>query len=241
MYSDFNKSHFRKMLGALDQHFREISSGPLLAENAEGIAHSVLPQDDTAYQWSPLGSGVTSSQNLDRALESVFRRLVVHHEREATRTSRSDQQVWSKFRSAVRYRNRLAHLGSKKIATSDDVVEFGLAFKNGIWHCLKPLSFDLQNRKQICGKAHEWLGKMTSVAGTDEPFKVYFLIGEPARPAMKGACRQAIGILRKATVEKEIIVESRRDRFAEAIEPLLPETEVPIESGLFAKRPAAAG
>ncbi|MCK7468808.1 MAG: hypothetical protein MZU91_12245 [Desulfosudis oleivorans] len=62
----------------------------------------------------------------------------------------------------------------------------------GVWHCRAPVSFDLASSDSIRDKAHRWLGQLTSVAGASEPFKLYFLVGEPAQAEAAAGLR--IGI-----------------------------------------------
>jgi hypothetical protein len=63
--------------------------------------------------------------------------------------------------------------GSERRAfAKDDEIDFQHAWKNGAWHCLEPVSFDLLRADSIREKAHKVLGELTSLRDATEPFKV---------------------------------------------------------------------
>ncbi len=239
MFSDFNRRHFQKTMRSLDQRFQAISGGQerlFYEKDARLVAEEVLPQDDTAYQWSPLGSGVACELGLEETLERTFQRLVTHHERTRERESRSDRAVWSSFRRSFSDTKRLSVLSPKTVSSASDSIQFQHAWENGQWHCLEALSLDLQRPTLVCQKAHLWLGRLTSLADTEEQFKVYFLVGEPSNPTrrMMNEYQRAIGILRKIGEHHEVVPEAERATFAQRIQHLLPEPQ-PREPGpLFA-------
>ena len=119
------------------------------------VAHAVLPPDDSSLQWSPPGSGL--SENLSQTLESLFDRMVVRYDERPQKERRTDEEVWRKYRRSLESRHVLKHLQPKKISVQDDEVEFQYAWKNGVWHCLEPVSFDLSSADSIREKAHRWM------------------------------------------------------------------------------------
>lgn len=177
------------------------------------IAQNILPKDDSSLQWSPPGGGLT--ENPENTLESLFDRLVTKYDDKVQRASRSDEDVWRAYRRTLESRNLLGYLKPKKFVVEDDEVEFSNAWKNGVWHCLEPLSFDLSSADSIRDKAHKWLGHLISVQKADEPFKVYFLLGEPSQSDLSDAVDKAISILEKLPVDKDIIREQNADRFSQ--------------------------
>src|SRR5690606_21023022 len=110
-------------------------------------------------------------------LEALFERMVNGYEEKDPRATRSDEQVWSVYKRGLETRHLLKHLKEKRIAVKDDEVEFRYAYKNGIWHCLEPVSLDLAQADSIRDKAHKWLGHISSVQDASESFKVYLLLG----------------------------------------------------------------
>ncbi len=177
------------------------------------IAHAILPADDSSLQWSPSGSGLT--ENLSQTLESLFNRLVARYDERPQQERRSDEEVWRKYRKSLESRHVLKHLQPKKITVQDDEVEFQYSWKNGVWHCLEPVSLDLSSAESIREKAHRWLGQVMSVRDAREQFKVYLLLGEPQQEALRPAFEKAVSILGKLPVENEIVREERAAEFSE--------------------------
>lgn len=178
-----------------------------------------MPEDDSSLQWSEMGGGV--SADLEKTLESLFQRLVMKYDSKQERDSRDDDAVWRNFRHKFEEKRVLQRLASKKIIIQNDEVEFKHALKNGVWHCMEPLSFDLMQATSIRQKAHLWLGKMTSIQEAEEPFKMYYLVGEPKHPENRLAFEQALAVLGKTPVEHEIIREDHAETFANRLAAML--------------------
>lgn len=168
------------------------------------LAQSVIPQDDSALQWAPMGSGLTSDP--DAALEQLFDRFVMKHDETSTVHRRNDEQVWKNFSRELEQQQVLKHFQPKTFTTADDEIKFDRAWKNGVWHCLAPVSFDLANPESIRDKAHKWLGQITSVNSVD--LKLYFLVGEPSQADLKPVYQSALNILKKASSLAEVFTET---------------------------------
>jgi len=182
-------------------------------ESVMTLAHAVLPPDDSSLQWSAPGGGL--SDDPSQTLESLFDRLVVRYDDRAQQERRSDEDVWRKYRRSLETSHVLSHLQPKTITVADDEVEFRYAWRNGVWHCLEPVSFDLSSADSIREKAHRWLGQLSSVRGAEERFKVYLLLGEPQQNSLRSAFDKAVSILGKMPVENEIVHEGAATEFSE--------------------------
>ena len=190
-----------------------------LRDQAAGVmafAHSVLGADDSSLQWSPMGAGVTVDP--ERTLEQLFDRFVMTYERETTtRRRQDDDDVWRHFSHELQQRQVLKHFVPKTIAVRDDQIEFEHAWKNGVWHCLAPVSFDLASAESIRDKAHRWLGQLTSVAQADEAFRLYFLVGRPSQAELLPAFKSALSILGKVPVQREVFEEGHAGALSERL------------------------
>jgi hypothetical protein len=211
---------FKSLMRFVQSRIEEIGDGlkkelPLNGHPASvmDVAHSVLPPDDSSLQWSPPGSGL--SENLSQTLEMLFERMVIRYDERPNQERRSDDEVWRKYRRSLESRHVLKHLQSKKISVQDDEVEFQYAWKNGVWHCLEPVSFDLSSADSIREKAHKWLGQLLSVKEARDRFKVYLLLGEPQQEALRPAFDKAVSILRRLPVDSEVIREANAGEFSE--------------------------
>ncbi len=213
--------HFRSLMKYIQARIEELGDRfngelPLSdAKTALDFAQSILPKDDSSLQWSPLGSGLTNDPS--RTLEQLFDRLVSRYDEKSPREGRNDQDVWRSFKRSLEERQVLHHFQPKKIAVQDDEIEFEYAWKNGVWHCLEPLSFDLAEADSLKDKAHRWLGQMTSVQATEAHFKLYFLIGQPSQDELRPAFDNAMSILRKIPGDKQIFFEQDAAKLAEVI------------------------
>jgi len=176
------------------------------------FAQAILPRDDSSLQWSSPGSGRTSDPS--KTLEQLFDRMVMRFEERPTPSVRSDEDVWRNFKRNLEERRVLQHFQPKKIAVQDDEVEFEYAWKNGVWHCLEPLSFDLAAPESIRDKAHRWLGQMASLKDAPEQFKVYLLVGAPQQDELRPAFANAMSILGKIPGNKEIVLEQDAPQLA---------------------------
>ncbi len=211
VFPGVNAEHFKALMRHIQNSFEaqgERLSGELPLTSPTGvleIAQSVLPKDDSSLQWSPAGSGRTDDPA--QALEKLFNRMVMRYEERQASSSRTDDDVWRHFKRDLEERQILQHFQPKTISVQDDEIEFQHSWKNGKWHCLEPVSFDLAAADSIKDKAHRWLGQLASVQSASDPFKVYLLVGAPQQENLQSAFQSAMSILRKIPGEREIVLE----------------------------------
>lgn len=139
-----------------------------------------------------------------------------------TRVRRSDDDVWRNFKRDLEQRRLLRYFEPKTISVQDDEVRFEHAWKNGIWHCVEPVSFDMAAAETIKDKAHKLLGQITSVKGMAEDIRLYLLVGRPDDDTPIPAFESALSILQKMPCDKEIVLEDDHaalaDRFAQEVD-----------------------
>jgi len=221
IFPGMNGEHFRSLMRHIQARFEERGEQladelPLSeAKNVMEFALSILPHDDSSLQWSPVGSGRTA--NPSETLDKVFERMVLQHDEQPQRTRRTDQDVWRNFKRSLEERRLLHYFEPKKIVVQDDEVEFKYAWKNGIWHCLEPISFDLTEADNIREKAHQWLGQITSVQNAAEQFKLYLLVGQPQQDQLRPAFESAMSILNKIAIDKQIFLEQDVEKLTNLI------------------------
>lgn len=213
--------NFRRQLRLLEKGFSVLQQRGLelelvSIEDARHAAKQVLVEDDSSLQWSELRTGVT--ENIYKTTDVLFERLVnKYDESKSGLHRRSDQEIWSNFSRELPNKSVLQELQEKRIATTDDEVVFERAWKNGKWHCLEALSFDLSSSEGIREKAHKWLGQMTSIQDALDNHKVYFLLAEPGNRELHDAYEKAKNILSKIPVESEIVEENEFVRFGQKL------------------------
>ncbi len=211
VFPGVNAEHFKSLMHYIEarleeQGVRVATELPLTTpSNVLEFAHAIVPRDDSSLQWSPAGSGRTDDPAA--TLERLFERMVSRYDERPATPVRNDDDVWRHFKRNLEERQVLKHFQPKRIAVQDDEIEFQHAWKNGVWNCLEPLSFDLAAADSIRDKAHRWLGQLASVREASDQFKVYLLVGAPQQEQLQPAFVNAMSILRKYSGEKEIVLE----------------------------------
>lgn len=216
-----NPDHFKSLMRHIQSHFEQIGEqlkGQLELEtirSVEDLVKKVMARDDSSLQWAPAGAGKTGDPSA--TLEHLYERMVMQYEDQDSKKGRTEEDVWRHFRRNLESRQLLHLLEPAKIITQDDEIEFQHTWKNGALHCLEPVSFDLSSPDSIRDKAHKWLGRITSVAGSPQKLHLYFLVGQPQDESLMGAYENAINILRKIDGDKEIFREQQADELTELL------------------------
>jgi len=180
----------------------------------EKLLARVLPPDDSAFQFSPSGGGI--SADLDKTLAELFGQFVEKYSLPES-NQRDDDEVWKVYREPLERRSVISYLAPKKIVTPDYEYEFQHSWKNERWHVYEPVSFDLMESTSILDKANRWLGRATNLADSKEKFKMYMLLGEPKGEGLKNAFLKAQNILHKMPCHPEFVKESEAEGFAEEL------------------------
>ncbi len=181
------------------------------------IAHKILPHDDSSFQWSPPGAGLT--ENPQKTLEALFDRMVTKHEPQPEKKHRKESEIWRDFSHLLENRNPGLSFIPKSVLTSSNVpYEFHHAVKNGFFHCIEPLSFDLANEENIIEKAQLKLGQMISIEEALTDVRVYLLLGEPQNAQLHEAFKKARGILGMVPKSLKVYSEAESDSLIREIE-----------------------
>lgn len=183
------------------------------------FARRVIDDPAGSYLWSDVGSGLTKDPETE--LARLYTRYVGGFDAgEVLR--RSDADVWRPARDRLAERQLDKLFQPKTVATDRDEVTFQHAWKNGVWHCVQPLSFDLTTAGHIQEKAARWVGHMYGLQKATLDFRPYFLVGGPAEPSLAPAYERAVAFLAEAPghhpprIVRESEVDSFVDEFEEA-------------------------
>jgi len=194
--------------GLLEARDDVADSVALLSEAASRI----VPVDDSALQWSPVTVGLTA--NPKATFERLWDRLVLRYEEGVAHSKRTDEQVWRTFSKVLEKRNVFARIEEHQVNAKLETVTFKHALKNGKWHLLEPVSFDLANDDSVTDKAKKLLGEMTLLRESDSDFRLYFLVGQPSIPEVKDAYDRALRILEQIPGDKAIYQEFQAEQLA---------------------------
>jgi hypothetical protein len=213
VFPGINPEHFKSLMRYVQARFEELGEQfatqlPLEpAKTVDELARRILPMDDSALQWAPLGSGRTADPA--KTLENLFERMVMRFEDKAGRERRTEDDVWRHFKRTLEAKQVLQYFEPRKISVQDDEIEFEYTWRNGVLHCLEPVSFDLSSADSIKDKAHRWLGRITSIAKAEDKFRLYLLVGQPQDEDLRTAFDSALSILGKIPVETAIFREEQ--------------------------------
>ena len=163
--------------------------------NAGAFARRVLDDPAGAYLWGETGSGLTKDPV--RELAGLYDRFIGRFD-EPHPVHRTDAEVWKPARDRLAEHHLEKLFQPKTIVSPSDDVEFAHAWKNGVWHCVQPLSFDLSNATGIREKAARWVGHMVGLAKADEECQPYFVVGKPTREDLAPAFERALDFLAAA-------------------------------------------
>lgn len=187
------------------------------------IARAHIPFDDSGFQWSPVRGGL--SVDLSKTLDDLFDRLVTRYDEPSTRGSRSDDEVWKSFSRVLNVRRLEDRIIEHEIESSIDTVHFDKALKNGKWHLLEPVSFDLMDGATIKKKAQQIVGQMTVLKDSSEDFDVYLLVGEPQSADVKKDYEIALRTLDTIPISKHVYPESKAEDFGKKISAVMADAE----------------
>jgi len=221
-FPDLDGEAFKSAMRAVDRAIaavaKDLAATTLLSGHLDAVAlaRKALPEDDSALQWSPLGSGLTSDP--EATLDRLFERLVRRHDDRAPRR-RVDEEVWRPVRDRLAERHVEVPFEEKVVAGALDSITFSRAWKNGIWHAYEPVSLDLADRDGIMDKTRRWLGHLAAVRdATADPLKLHFILGAPQDPSLQAAYERAVALFRKADLDPEVIEEDGIDTLVSQIE-----------------------
>jgi len=184
-------------------------------QNIEQILAKILPPDDSSIQFSKAGVGISS--NLEKTLDDLYKRYVGRYLAAGESTRRDNEDVWRVFKDPLDRANVTPRLTPKRIIAPDYEYEFQRSWKNEILHVYKPVSFDMIKADSMLEKANKWVGRVTSLRDSAEPFCISLLLGEPQDERLKAAFIKAENILNKMPGKHEFIREADAESFAKEL------------------------
>ena len=109
VFPDLDKQAFVNAMRAVDRGFASIGKGakgePLFdpQSDARRLALKVLPDDDSALQWSPVGTGLTAHPA--NTFERLYERYVARFDRKTDHRRRTDDDIWRPVREKLAERD----------------------------------------------------------------------------------------------------------------------------------------
>ncbi len=114
--------------------------------------------------------------DVESALNDLYYDLVEKYLNSTNEMSLSDEDVWKKkYKSYFDRYNITNRLTPHEVTTKNDIFSFDKSWKNEIWHCYQPISFDLLNSESIKNKVYRWSGILREMDTINEKIHITFL------------------------------------------------------------------
>ncbi len=183
--------------------------------DALAFARRALVSDDSSFQWSPLGSGI--SVDLSATLDQLYDRFVARYEKQ-TAQRRGDAEIWKPIRKQLEELNVADKFTEQTFRGAVDEFTMDHAWKNGRWHAIEAYSLDLADDTEVKQKARTIRGHLDSLHdGFTEDLSLNLILGVPANLQLSEAFNVAIKILQGADFKPNVVVESEAPALVEQL------------------------
>jgi Protein of unknown function (DUF3037) len=215
VFPGFDSKAFRSSLSAVklaivSQAVAEQNAGLFAAApNALMLAQRAMIADDSSFQWSPAGSGV--SANLSATVDQLYNRFVSRYEKQSGQR-RDDNDIWKPIRAKLEEFKVADHFQEQIFHGAIDEYKMRHAWKNGSWHAIEAYSFDLADAAEIKQKAHTIRGHLESLNyGFTEQLSLNLVLGLPSNQDLIPAFDVAKKILEMAAFQPVVVDETSAD------------------------------
>lgn len=139
------------------------------SEQLELITHQVLSRDNNAIQLSEVKWSI--DVDLEAALEDLYHSQVEKYlQVKENSQSLLDDDVWRlKYKTYFEKYGIDKRLRVHEVQVPKDVFSFQKSWKNEIWHCYEPLSFNLKERESVKDKVYKWAGRLQGLQHANDP------------------------------------------------------------------------
>ncbi|HMP32055.1 MAG TPA: hypothetical protein PKD85_20790, partial [Saprospiraceae bacterium] len=160
---------------SIEQKAKELLTIFQPSVSLQELTSSIIAKDNSAIQYSDVKTAI--DVNLNAALNDLYNDMIEKYAQEKNMTNTmSDDDVWrQKYKKYFDDAGISGKLKSHTIKTTNDDFKFEKAWKNEVWHCYEPLSFELQNKDAIKDKVYRWAGKLQGIKQTHEKISITLL------------------------------------------------------------------
>ncbi len=199
-------------LKQLKKGLQKIKDGGLQKfDRIEAVTNAALPPDDNGWYFSEAWAGRHFEHEL--AFEELYDRIIGQYQEESTKRQ-DDAFAWKHvYKKHFDQYNLTPKLHAHKVTTSTDAFDFRYACKNGVWHCIQSLSFDLKHEGNIRDKIYRWDGIARELLTAKEPMKVYLLSIFPESPELTELLQKKLNV-RDENVEVRVVGEAGANAIA---------------------------
>jgi hypothetical protein len=199
--------------------------------DAAALVRSIWADGGLSYRIGVKGAGLT--RDPEATLEQLFERYVLDQQPgPRAEPTTSDDQVWKSFSADYPLLQRIQTASEPlRIDVPGAPLEFQHAVRNGKWHLLQPLSFDLVKSESIRDKAARWAGYGQMISRRRDIEQIVFLLGAPRRAENMQAFREAKEFLKAIELRSQLFDDTEQEASRDGIERLVRESKLPLKTG----------
>lgn len=217
IFNIFSKSTNNTLLyRSINSHNNLFGNLLFLANTKESLKEyintHILPEDSTSLQFTDIYTSINSFENNEIAIEQISKNFLPEIDNKKELSKHNEHYIQKRFLDRIIEKNinpDHRFIKNKVIDYKGVRLGFELAWKNGITHLVKPISFDLQEGNAIQNKSVTYFGYLdllNEYAKINE-YKFDLLLGKPQDDGLISYYENAVEILDRSTAPKEIILE----------------------------------
>jgi Protein of unknown function (DUF3037) len=205
--------HFEISINRMGENIKGLFPNLKQETDLSNLTSQILPKDDSALQLTEVTYGLDLDP--EHALDDLFERIIEKYNTEGHATHHTDYYAWRKVYKD--YFDKYGLTGKLKKFTAEtakDKINFDKAWKNGVWNCYQPLSFDLKEVESIKSKVYKWSGIIKALETSKEELHVYFLTTSPSHHEDLQAFIHDTLTMKDKILSVEVVQEENADAFA---------------------------
>ena len=211
---NFIISILKKFESAINSFSKQLAEQRNQVESLAHITNAILPNDDSAILLTDVKYALDI--NMEIALKDLYAQLVEKYmHNESTVKTLSDNDVWNKeYKSYFDKYKITDRLSNHIVQTKNDNFSFKKSWKNEIWHCYEPISFDLINEESVKDKVYRWAGKLREIEKTNERIHITFLTKLSANHKKLNSLIKESFHQESKNVDVDLVLESDAEKIA---------------------------
>lgn len=218
----FVVSTVRQVQGELDR-LRSVNGAEFdyrAIDSVDKLTALLVPPNDAALRFSEVK--FTMDVELGAALDGLYERLVANYLHGDDREIHNDKEVWSKvYKRFFEERKLTQRLHVHTVRTNMDEIQFSHAVKNGAWHCLEPVNFNMRQKARVKEKVYKWAGKVAELQSADEELTIYFLSVMPKDAQLRAFIEKQLAGKKGKLLDVRIVDEHMAEETAHALAEVL--------------------
>jgi hypothetical protein len=224
LYPDFDPSLFNTIVKGIKTKLIPNADSLFDTNNQNTFKqqlNALLIPDSSALQFSDPFVSVDTFNDIEKTIDAFSKMILPGNQPEKEdEFIHNEQYILRRFTESIERRNipvntRLGR--NRKLETKGFTLSFDYAWRNGVTHLIKPVSFDLTSARFIQDKAILHVGYLDAFGGyADRNGYVFdYLIAKPTNPQLFKVYDSALEILSEAKAPKEIVPEERIEEYSE--------------------------